>query len=221
VHYAAEAGFHFVTVDMEHSSFDWQTLSGLAQMARAVGVTPVVRLQNATRDSVNRALDVGVLGLMVQDVDSPERVHEILSWVDSSKFAGRTGDSKDMRSELTVIIQIESRLAVDSADELLAAGGVDVVSIGRGDLAQSLGHGPDREHPEVIEAIERVVAACKRHGVYAGMAAASRMDKQEVDDLVARGFAWLTFGTDKHVLRKGFAGGMRMLREATGVGAST
>jgi len=66
--------------------------------------------------------------------------------------------------EVTVAIQIETRNAVDTIEEILDVEGIDMITFGPQDLAQSMGHPGHPEHPEVTEAIESVVQAVHARG---------------------------------------------------------
>jgi 2-keto-3-deoxy-L-rhamnonate aldolase RhmA len=216
--YIADAGYHAVSIDMEHSSLGLETVADHLGMARACGLTPLVRLAETSREMVQRLMDLGALGVMIHDVERRNQVEEILEWTVGSKFAGRTGDVDSIRREFTVAIQIESKPGVENIDAILggAGGGVDVVIVGRGDLSMSLGHPLDRLHPDVFAALREIVAGCTRNGVAAGMGVVSRMNEEETNEVVDLGFRWIDYATDRHILRRGLADGMRMMRAATG-----
>lgn len=213
---AAEIGYDFVYIDMEHSAMGWEAVATHCQMAAGYGITPIVRLDQCNRDSVGRALDLGAKGIMFHDVETVAQAEEIISWTAASKAVGRTGDAKTARQSLTVAIQIESAAAVKAVDAILRTGVADVVEIGRGDLSLSLGHPLERNHPEVLAAIDEVVAACKRHGVTPGMAS-TKLDEAELLDHVNRGIRWIIFGTDRHILLHGLNRGMDMMRACRNV----
>jgi 4-hydroxy-2-oxoheptanedioate aldolase len=65
----------------------------------------------------------------------------------------------DFNREVTVAIRIETKNAVDTIEDILDVEGIDMIAVGPQDLAQSLGHPGHADHPEVLEAMESVVAA--------------------------------------------------------------
>lgn len=71
---------------------------------------------------------------------------------------------------LLTMVQIETRDGVANVEEIAAVDGVDLLFIGPNDLAQSLlGYTPARgDEPEFTEAVEKIVAAAKRHGKWCG-----------------------------------------------------
>jgi len=67
-----------------------------------------------------------------------------------------------------VVLQIETKRAVEARNELLAVPGVDTVMVGPVDLSISLGVPGDFQHPKMVEAMEQIRDACNTHGVTPG-----------------------------------------------------
>ena len=68
--------------------------------------------------------------------------------------------------QVLVILQVETQLALDRCDELASVEGVDVIMVGPGDLSISLGVPGEFEHPKLVEAVEKVIDCCGRHGIW-------------------------------------------------------
>jgi 2-keto-3-deoxy-L-rhamnonate aldolase RhmA len=225
----AAAGFDFVMIDLSHTSFSFAALGGLCDMARASGLIPIVRPYDRSPQVANRIQDVGAMGFMYPHVESRSEVDEILSVIKYPPLGhrgatGRGGPSTDYRksgemsgTELKefvndntlLAIQIESKEAVERIDELLEGGGVDVAEIGRNDLATSYGHPYEIRHPEVLEAVDRVIAAAVRHGVTPG---AGCYSDEDAGDMVARGMRYLTYSNDRNILNDAYTRGHELLR---------
>ncbi len=77
-----------------------------------------------------------------------------------------------------VVVQIESRTAVDAIDEILAVEGVDGVFVGPSDLAASYGHLGNFNHPAVQQAIARVFERAQAAGKSSGILATVRADAE-------------------------------------------
>src|SRR5262245_37936358 len=73
----ASAGFDFVVLEMEHASLSWETIGDFCEMARASGITPVVRPAELTRESTLRLLEIGAMGVMFHDVDDRDEVETL------------------------------------------------------------------------------------------------------------------------------------------------
>jgi 4-hydroxy-2-oxoheptanedioate aldolase len=74
--------------------------------------------------------------------------------------------------ELLAIAMVETREIVDNIDAILQVPGLGGLLIGPADLSMALGvgnPGPNSNAPEVLAAIEKVGAACKRHNALCGI----------------------------------------------------
>lgn len=213
----AGAGYDFVFIDMEHSSFSFETVHDMCDMARGVGLVPIVRPYSHDPTLGNRILDVGAMGLMYFDVERREQVD---AFVQSMHFPpagtrqnsrGASFDYQPIRGpesyrfvdeNTMLVIQLETREAIDHIDEILAGGGVDVVEIGRSDLANTLGVPGQRQHPAVLEVVDKAIDACRRHHVVPGCGADTADDAQ---DMIRRGMRYIFYPTtDMNFLIRGY-----------------
>jgi 2-keto-3-deoxy-L-rhamnonate aldolase RhmA len=185
VHALSNAGFDFVYVDMEHGRFGLETAVGLIQTIRLTDMVPLVRVPDNQYPLIARVMDAGAQGVMIPRVDTRRQAETAVQSVrypplgqrglavarghndykrqDSLSFA------QEANRENLLIVQIESKCAVDNVDEIISVPGVDIALIGPSDLSQSLGISMKMDHPVMVEAIEKVVAACKQHNVIAGL----------------------------------------------------
>ena len=181
----AAAGFHWAFIDTEHGSFDLETVQDLCRVSLMCGLSPIVRVGELQYTLVARALDSGAQGVIFPRVESPELLAQAISWARFPPVGirgyGLTAVHYDyekasfaqviehMNANTMVVMQIESQLAVDRREELLAVPGVDAILIGPADLSISLGVPGEFEHPTMVKAIESVVETCRRRGVIPGM----------------------------------------------------
>lgn len=181
----AAAGFQWAFLDAEHGGFGIETLQDLCRFASTCGLAPIVRVADLQYALVARALDCGAQGVIFPRVESPELLAKAVSWARFPPLGirgfGLTGLHADfepvtiaqmvdhINANTMVVLQIETRTAVERANELLSVGGLDAVMIGPVDLSISLGVAGEFDHPRMVEAIERVREACNRHGVAPGI----------------------------------------------------
>ncbi len=177
----ANGGFDFVLVDNEHGPFAIDTIAELCRAARSEGVTPIVRIPELTYAHVVQSLDGGAQGIMLPRVTERAQVEECVRYM---KYApeGRRGavlarghtafkmgplveTLAALNRETMLVVQVETREAVERLDDLLSVPGVDAALIGPTDLSLSLGVGGQMEHPTLVGAIEATLAACARHKV--------------------------------------------------------
>src|ERR1051325_7578242 len=71
------AGLDYARVDMEHSSPSIETVADMAVLSRALDFPLVVRPPEGNREWITRLLDIGVWGLHVPQVDTPEIAYQI------------------------------------------------------------------------------------------------------------------------------------------------
>ncbi len=182
----ATAGFDFMIIDSEHSSFSIQTVADLILATKAADITCIVRVPNKKgHHFLSRPLDAGAQGLLVPQVETKEEVIEIIK---ATKYypLGQRGMAlrrahsdfvksdaseitKSANEETLIITQIESKKAIDNLDSLLSVEGVDAALIGPNDLSQTLGIPGQTNHPTEIEYISKMVKICKKHNVAPGI----------------------------------------------------
>jgi 2-keto-3-deoxy-L-rhamnonate aldolase RhmA len=180
----AAAGFQWTFLDGEHGGFSIETLRNLCGETAACGIAPIVRVADLQYALVARALDCGAHGVIFPRVESAELLREAVSW---TKFppAGVRGFGlapvhllyerhsipeviAHMNENVMVVLQIETRTAVDRREELLSVPGIDAVLVGPADLSISLGVPGEFQHPLMVEAMEKIRESCAKHGVAAG-----------------------------------------------------
>ena len=102
-------------------------------------------------------------------------------------------------ADIVVMPMIETALAVKNLDEILSVPGIDAVYVGPSDLSLTLGCKPrlDQTDPPVVEAQQRIVEACKRHGVIAGIHNATAAYAVK---MIAAGYQFVTLASDSRFL---------------------
>ncbi len=91
--------------------------------------------------------------------------------------------------EILAVVQCESVAGLNNLDDMLTrVKGIGCVLIGEGDLSQELGFPRQYEHPVVHDAMEHIVATCKKHDVPVGH---PHVTTKNVDRVIAEGFRFL------------------------------
>jgi 2-keto-3-deoxy-L-rhamnonate aldolase RhmA len=219
---AARAGAEFVLFDLEHTGYGIERMRETLAAARGVDVVPFLRVPDAHYDLIARALDLGALGVMVPAVESAAEARLV---ADSTRFppVGKRGFGMLMRDEwhedgvpatideanreVLAIVQVETAAGVETADEIAAVEGIDVLWIGHFDLSASLGVPGEFGSEHYTAAVDRVLDAGRRHGKPVGMVCGS---VEEGRALFERGFSVLSYSIDiwlyEDALRAGLAG---------------
>jgi 2-keto-3-deoxy-L-rhamnonate aldolase RhmA len=210
----ATAGYDYVLIDMEHSAFSIETVADLCQAATAAGLLPVVRPPAKQAHLISRPLDNGAVGIWAPHVDTREDAEAV---VRAAKFPplGERGSQPpnantdfasfaaaqymaDANRETLVMVQIESRQALNNLDAILTTPGVDGACVGRGDLSADLGVAGARDHPEVLAGVEAMIAACRRHGRIPGLLV---QDVPDARAWIAKGIRMVSYSSEVMVLR--------------------
>ena len=181
----ATAGFDFIYIDMEHSGFSIETVTDFCFAALSAGLVPIVRPPAKDGHLLSRPLDGGAMGLLVPHVDTPQEAEAVIQAVKYPPWGQRglslrgvhTGFGQGKGEEYTratnaetlVLVQIESRQALQNIDEILSIDGIDGAVIGRGDLSIDLGFAGQTEHPDVLRGVERMIASCRRYNKIPGL----------------------------------------------------
>lgn len=188
---AAQIGFDLLWIEMEHSAITLETARNMILATRGLTGVPFIRVPVNELWTAKRALDIGALGVIFPFTSTPELAKQAVAATHYPNAGGRRGFGPrlaEMRwpvaegypafanAQVATIIIIEEARAVDRIDEIAATPGIDVLFIGTSDLSQSLGVGGEMNHPKMIEATKKVLAAGKKYGVPVGRPVRSPAD---------------------------------------------
>lgn len=211
-----------IVIDQQHGLWERRELEA------AIGLVPaeiavLVRVAENSALAIGTALDAGAEGVIVPLVESADAAAQA---VRSSRYpprgirsAGGVRPLQDFERyaqgapSIVTIPMIETRAGLAQADAIAAAEGVDMVFIGTGDLALSLGVAPGEPGHEAACAAIR--ASCASAGVPCGIftgsadAAAARR---------AEGYRMVVVATDLGVAAHGFAAATEGFARAAGPG---
>jgi 2-keto-3-deoxy-L-rhamnonate aldolase RhmA len=110
-----------------------------------------------------------------------------------------------------VIAQIETARGAEAVEEIAAVPGIDVLWLGHFDLTNFMGIPGQFQHPDYLKAVDRIVAAARKHGKAAGFMAT---DETWARDYFAKGFNIMAYGLDSLLLQQSLSRGLGLLREA-------
>ncbi len=180
----AQAGFHWAFVDTEHGGFGIETIQDLCRIAPAYNFAPIVRVADLQYSLVARALDCGAQGMIFPRVEDVALLERAVSWCRFPPVGARGFGLNAFHfdhEQLTmpqmiervnentlVVLQIETRRALEMRDELLSVPGIDAVMIGPADLSISLGVPGEFQHPKLVEAMEAIRDTCNAKGIAPG-----------------------------------------------------
>jgi len=218
------AGAEFLLMDMEHSGADYEAIKTQAQLCRGLDLVPMARVPANQYTFIARALDVGCMGIMAPMVSSAEEAEFIVSctryppvgrrgaafgFAHDDYEGGSVADKIKKAHERTLVMcLIETAEGIKNIDKIAQVPGVDVLWLGHFDLTNFLGIPAQFDHPKYVAAIEKLVAAAKKHNkVLACMTADEKWSRDYWD----KGFRLFAVGVDAHLLQGAIRQGMTTL----------
>lgn len=183
------AGLDFVIIDQEHSRKAWDQVENLVRAADASGMAALVRVAWNEEKEILHALETGAAGIVLPFVESaqdvrraaaalryaPEGTRGTCTQTRAAGYGARRGGfvefARECNRRLLLVAQIESRKGLENIGQIVGVpDALDVVFIGRSDLASDLGKPGQTADPAVEAASQRIVDASRAAGKVVGIA---------------------------------------------------
>src|SRR5215212_7783265 len=220
----AHAGWDSLTIDMQHGPVDYESLIPMLQAISTTDTVPVVRVLWNDPGLIMRVLDAGCYAVICPMINTREEAEAFVGACRYPPEGSRSSgpyratlyggqDYAEHANETVVTMaMIETREALDNLEEIVGVQGLDAVFVGPSDLGQNLGYGPgtDREEPEVLEAIESILAAAREHGLTAGIFTGT---PEYASRMVEKGFRFVTISSDARLMAAAAAEAITALEE--------
>jgi 4-hydroxy-2-oxoheptanedioate aldolase len=215
---SAAAGFDWLLLDGEHSPNSPHNLLQQAQVVAGYpGTHAIARIPMGHgwvgQALIKQVLDVGIQTLLVPMVETAEQARELvrcmrypphgirgMAGVRASGWGRIVDYAKEANDQVCLLVQAETRMAIQNLDAIAAVDGVDGVFIGPADLSAAYGHVGDPWHPEMVtiqeDAFRRIQAAGKAVGILT-------LEEDRAKQHVQMGATFIAVGTDTNLLVKG------------------
>lgn len=215
-------GFDWLCIDLQHGQIAMDDLHTMLPAISATPAVPFVRVSWNAPDAIMKALDAGAYGVIVPMVNSADEARQAVAacryppaGVRSfgpirAALYGGPGYARAANQELACVVMIETAEALAAVDEIVSVPGIDAVYVGPSDLGLSRGRSPkgDDDDPAHLEDVASVLAACRRHGVVAGIHCNSLAFARRWLDA---GFQMVTLGADSGFLARAAAADLAAL----------
>jgi len=173
----AGAGFDWILLDMEHSPNDLESL-----------LIPYV--QNAAEAKA----------AVANTRYPPAGVRGVAGTTRATRF-GRIKDyAKRAHEEICVLVQLETKPALDEIEKVAAIDGVDGIFIGPADLHASMGYTGETANPAVLPLIEESMRRIRKAGKAPGYLSPVEADAKR---MLAAGAQFVAVGADVGLLARG------------------
>jgi 4-hydroxy-2-oxoheptanedioate aldolase len=210
----AGAGYDWILLDMEHSPNDLESLLSQLQAAAPYPTHPVVRVPWNDAVTIKRVLDVGAQSLLIPYVSTvaeakaavaatrypPSGVRGVAGTTRASRFGRVQGYAKKAHEEICVLVQAETKQALDSLEAICAVDGVDGVFIGPADLHASLGYTGETANAAVVPMMEEAMRRIRKAGRAPGFLTPVEADAKR---MLAAGCLFCAVGADTGLLARG------------------
>jgi 2-keto-3-deoxy-L-rhamnonate aldolase RhmA len=231
---AKTCGFDALYFDLQHSTVPEDVVAQISAAAVQTGITPIARIPKGGWGTALRLLDGGALGIVVPDLVTADDAREAVMNCKFSPLGERSNagrypqfayqavpavEARKALDENTLLIaMVETAAALENVEAIAAVPGIDVVHIGSSDLSSDLGYPGQNTHPKVLEAIERVVAACRANGKVPGMGGLSGGDPKHYELAIGLGARFFSAANEWSLMMSAGEERVRMLRGLSGAG---
>lgn len=207
--FAAEAKAMAVVLDLQHGLWQRRDMEAAIGHIRQHAVA-LVRVAENRPHAIGEALDAGALGVIVPVVETAAEARAAVAAAKYPPRGTRSGGgirpladfasyAASANREILVAVMVETARGVENVDDIAAVEGVDLVFIGPGDLALSLGEFPV-PGTKLNTAIALILAACQKAGLPCGIFTGSPEDAAR---RLAEGFQFVTACDDMSLMRNG------------------
>jgi len=220
----AHAGYDCLTVDLQHGPPDVGSIVPMLQAISTTEVVPFARAGWNEPGTIMKLLDAGCYGIICPMIEGRKDAE---AFVGACRYPpegyrsygpfranlyGGPDYAPNANETVVTMAMIETKAALDDLDGILSVPGLDAVFVGPSDLGQSLGFGPgmDREEPELVEAIDRVVGAAREKNLGAGIFTGST---EYAARAIEKGFNFVNVASDVRLMAQAAGGVVSALRE--------
>ena len=210
----ARSGFEWLTLDIEHSAFDWSQAAALFAAVADAGCIPLARVPEGDHYCIKRVLDAGAFGIVVPMVDTVEQARTAIAaakyppvgnrsvggGMHALNFGAAAGDYYERANdEILVVLQTESPTGVKNAEAIYSLPGCDAIFIGPNDLRFNMrtpdgGKPTDQQHEAMIQEVIRIG---KQVGTPTGIHA---MDPESALKRAEQGMQFIAVGSDLRMM---------------------
>jgi 4-hydroxy-2-oxoheptanedioate aldolase len=215
--FMARAGFAWLTVDTEHTATSVETASAMYAAIADAGCVALCRVLANRHDHIKRALDTGAMGVVVPMVNSraeaeaavaackypPRGNRSVGGSVHAMNFGGSAGEYfARADDEILVVLQCEHITAVEHADEIFSVPGIDAIFVGPNDLEASMrtADGKPPSADATTAAMKKILAACKRNKIAAGVHCFSAASARE---RIEEGWQFIAINSELRMMMEG------------------
>lgn len=226
----AAQGYDSITIDMQHGALDYSSALPMLQAMRASGATLMARVPWNEPGIIMKALDAGAYGIICPMVNTRAQAESFVSAMrypplgtrsfgpTRAIYAAGSDYAKEANDEMLAFAMVETAEAVSNLSEIVRTPGLDGVYIGPADLTLGVMQGAlppafDREEPEMIKLLHRILTEAKSAGIRAGIHCGT---PEYAARAIGWGFDLTTVSGDSRLLAAAANASVKMTRDLLG-----
>jgi 4-hydroxy-2-oxoheptanedioate aldolase len=233
----SQSRYDWLLVDLQHGPISTDTMNHMLIGIGNGKAKSFVRVNGYNdRTGIQKALDCGSDGILIPYINTAAEANEAVNtclYPEPSKHqgnrsiyfpqratneAGLLGYVGAANENTIVAVQVETADCIKNIDEILSNPRIDIAFLGRNDLAMSMGLFEKYEFPhmysspELKEAVDKLLEACKKHNKIAGI---FLFGTDGVEDAIKSGFNFVSVGNDLHHVLVSNTAMVKQIREIT------
>jgi 2-keto-3-deoxy-L-rhamnonate aldolase RhmA len=181
--------YDYIWFEMQHSTMSYDEVRRMILTCPGAGAAPMIRMPDAFESSIQKATDLGAIGIIVPTVDDALEARDAARWSRYPPTGRRSAGGGSFRQvwawteanyretvndNMLVTVMIESLEGVANAEEIAATHGVDAVILGNNDLSNFSGW--LQTDPRYQDAVIKVHNAALKYGKFYGNAGAQYLN---------------------------------------------
>ena len=179
----AHAGWDSLTIDMQHGPVDYPAAVPMMQAISTTETVPMARVPWNEPGIIMKLLDAGCYGIICPMINTRAEAEAFVGACryppvgyrshgpNRARLYGGNDYPLQANDHVITMAMIETVQALENLEDILTVPGLDAIYVGPSDLSRSFGNAPggDWEEGPVVKALDTIIAACKKHGIYAGL----------------------------------------------------
>ena len=174
----ANAGFDFTWIEMQHAPLTYQDVARMIAACKGAPAIPFIRVPDATEGDLQKAMDIGALGIMIPMVDTVEKAQNAVKFAKYPPLGRRSqgsgqygalwgrGYRQTANDNVLIIAMIENPAGVELADAIAAVPGIDGLFVAATDLGSFTGLRQGDAKYEAL--VTRVFDVAQKRGIVLG-----------------------------------------------------
>jgi 2-keto-3-deoxy-L-rhamnonate aldolase RhmA len=172
----------FIWFEMQHSTMSWDEVRRMIVSCPGVeGGAPFIRMPDALEANIQKATDLGAVGIIVPTVDDALEARDAARFSRYPPYGRRSSGGGSfgqawpgvnyratINDNMLVVVMIETLEGVANAEEIAATHGIDVIILGNNDLSSFSGW--SQNDPRYQDAVIKVHNAALKYGKFFGNA---------------------------------------------------